>query len=144
MTIGEHLAFSLKIRRWNQSAIQQRVEELTELLEIEHLLMRYPFGLSGGESQRVALGRALASRPQILLLDEPLSALDQDTRQHMYAVLKRIHESHAITALHVTHSQMEADELADLVLRLERGKVVPTSLPSQTELLGLAGVDSEP
>ena len=105
------------------AAIQQRVEELTELLEIEHLLWRYPFGLSGGESQRVALGRALASRPQILLLDEPLSALDQDTRQHMYAVLKRIHESHAVTALHVTHSQTEADELADLVLRLDRGKI---------------------
>ena len=143
MTVREHLAFALQIRRWSQSAVQQRVEELTELLEIEHLLARYPFGLSGGESQRVALGRALAPRPEILLLDEPLSALDQDTRHHMYAVLKRIHQSQAITALHVTHSQTEADELADLVLRLDSGRVRTQSLASPSEVLGLAGMDVE-
>ena len=102
--------------------------ELAELLEIEHLLARYPQGLSGGESQRVALGRALAFRPQILLMDEPLSALDEDTRHHMYTVLKRIHASQGVTALHVTHNLAEADELADLLLRLEQGQVIARPL----------------
>ena len=84
LTVREHLAFALVIRRWSREAIRQRVDALAQLLRIEHLLERRPHGLSGGEAQRVALGRAMAMRPGVLLLDEPLGALDEDTRQEMY------------------------------------------------------------
>jgi ABC-type sugar transport system ATPase subunit len=143
MTVGEHLAFALRIRHWAAAAVRQRVRELAELLEIGHLLDRLPRGLSGGESQRVALGRALAFRPQTLLLDEPLSALDEDTRQHLYAVLRRIHVSQGVTALHVTHNRAEAEELADLVLRLERGHVVADSADSPSSRWPLAEIEAE-
>ncbi len=143
MTVREHLAFALQIRGWSSASIQERVRELAELLEIGDLLGRYPRGLSGGESQRVSLGRALAFRPQILLLDEPLSALDEDTRQHMYAVLRRIHESQAVTALHVTHNLVEADELADLVLRLQRGKITARTGGVQSIAWNTSEADSE-
>jgi ABC-type sugar transport system ATPase subunit len=143
MSVGEHLAFALRIRRWSATSIQRRVRELAELLEIEHLLDRAPHGLSGGELQRVALGRALAFRPQILLLDEPLSALDEDTRQHLYAVLRRIHVSQGVTALHVTHNRAEAEELADVVLRLERGKVVAHAPDASRSAWPLAEIEAE-
>jgi ABC-type molybdate transport system ATPase subunit len=100
------------------------VEELSDLLEIHHLLKRYPLGLSGGEAQRVALGRALSFGPRILLLDEPLSALDEETRQHMYVVLARVKHHTSVTALHVTHSLNEARALADVVLRLSGGQII--------------------
>ena len=80
MTVREHLAFAQRIRRWDAGRIDARVHELAELLGLTRLLNRRPSGLSGGESQRVALGRALSFQPRVLLLDEPLSALDDDTR----------------------------------------------------------------
>ena len=100
------------------------MQELARLLEIEPLLNRYPKFLSGGERQRVALGRALAFHPKVLLLDEPLSALDDETRHHLYEVLQRIRAHFEVTALHVTHSREEARELADRVIRIEDGKAV--------------------
>jgi ABC-type sugar transport system ATPase subunit len=124
MTVAEHLGFALQIRRVNSAITAKRVQELSSLLEIEHLLPRYPARLSGGEAQRVALGRALAFRPRILLLDEPLSALDDDTRQHMYLLLKRIREHAQVTAIHVTHNPAEAEALADCVLRVDQGGVI--------------------
>lgn len=123
MKVRDHLAFALQVRRWSKVEIDRRVEELSQLLEIEYLLDRYPRGLSGGEAQRIALGRALAFRPQILLLDEPLSALDHETREHMYDVLRRVRDSHDVTALHVTHSLHEAMELGDELLRVVDGQV---------------------
>ena len=92
MTVRQHLAFALKIRRWARDAMDQRVHELAELLGIGALLHRKPPGLSGGESQRVALGRALAFRPDILCLDEPLSALDDETRLEMYDLLETVQD----------------------------------------------------
>ena len=88
-----------------------------------HLLSRYPQGLSGGEAQRVALGRALASHPDILCLDEPLSALDQDTRGEMCDLLESVKIRTGVTILHVTHDQNEARRLADKVFRLSSGAV---------------------
>ena len=84
---------------------------------------RYPAGLSGGEKQRVALGRALAFRPGILLLDEPLSALDEETRQQMYGLLTRVKEHTHVTTLHITHNREDADHLADSVLLLAGGQI---------------------
>lgn len=123
MTVREHLAFSLVIRGWQETAIKERVRELSGLLGIGPLLERWPQGLSGGESQRVALGRALSFRPQVLLLDEPLSALDEETREDMYTLLRAVHRETGVTALHVTHSPSEAKKLAEHVLLLEGGAV---------------------
>ena len=100
-----------------------RFAAMASLLGIEHLLERSVRALSGGESQRVALGRALAFEPRVLLLDEPLSALDQETRLEMQGLLRQIKEQTGVTTLHVTHNQDEADALADRVLRLDDGVV---------------------
>jgi len=124
MTVREHLAFALVIRKADQPAIQHRVAELSRLLGIEHLLERRPHGLSGGEAQRVALGRALSVRPGILCLDEPLNALDDDTRQEMYKLLGEVQQSTGVTILHVTHNLDEAEQLADRILVLRYGKMI--------------------
>ncbi len=126
-TVRQHLGFALEVRRWPQTAIDARVDELAELLGIKRLLDRRPFGLSGGESQRVALGRALAFRPRILLLDEPLSALDDATREEMYGLLRAVQQLTGVTTLHVTHSLSEATVLADRLLVLRNGKVEVSS-----------------
>lgn len=123
MTVRQHLGFALAIRRWPRKAITQRVAQLAELLGIGHLLDRRPQGLSGGEIQRVALGRALALRPGVLLLDEPLSALDEETRSEMYDLLRAVRAESQATVLHVTHNRSEAEQLADLVLEIQDGQV---------------------
>lgn len=123
LTVREHLAFPLVIRHWKQSEIAARVADLADLLGLSKLLDRRPLGLSGGEAQRVALGRALAFRPSILCLDEPLSALDAETKAEMYKLLLSVQQREQVTALHVTHNREDADELADVILRIEDGKV---------------------
>ena len=121
LSVREHLGFALEVRRWNPKEAARRVDELTGMLGIGHLLDRRPQGLSGGESQRVALGRALAFRPGVLLLDEPLSALDEDTRAGMYELLRSVQRQTGVTALHVTHSRAEARALADRLFLYEQG-----------------------
>lgn len=123
MTVHEHLAFALQIRKRPPNEIKQRVEELSELLGITHLLNRTIHGLSGGERQRTALGRALAYNPPILCLDEPLSALDDDTRDEMCVLLKDVQRHTKATFLHITHSREEAYFLANIILRIEDGVV---------------------
>jgi molybdate/tungstate transport system ATP-binding protein len=123
MTVRENLGFALDVRGRPAAEIETRVAELAEWLEVRPLLDRQPHYLSGGEKQRVALGRALASRPPVLLLDEPLSSLDDDTRDHLVAVLARLRDTRAVTVLHVTHNRAEAARLADLVFQLENGSV---------------------
>ena len=134
LTVREHLAFALTIRKWSRAAMAQRVDELAELLGLQHLLERRPHGLSGGELQRVALGRGLAARPGILCLDEPLSALDDDTREEMCALLTAIQKQTGVTVLHVTHHLGEAERLGSKILLLKNGRVVegpPGQLESQ-------------
>jgi molybdate/tungstate transport system ATP-binding protein len=123
LTVREHLAFALAVRGWDADSTDRRVGELAELLGLRHLLGRRPQGLSGGESQRVALGRALSYRPRVLLLDEPLSALDEDTRAEMIALLRSVQRLTGVTVLHVTHGPAEARQLADRLLLLEDGVV---------------------
>ena len=131
LTVREHLAFALTIRKAEKQVIDRRVVELSDLLGIGDLLERKPTGLSGGESQRVALGRALSATPGILCLDEPLSALDHETRQDMCDLLRRIKEETGVTTLHITHNVAEAEVLADQLLHLEKGKVIsPDRLPT--------------
>jgi ABC-type sugar transport system ATPase subunit len=123
LTVREHLGFPLAIRKARASLIQERVQEMAEMLGLEDLLDRRPAGLSGGEGQRVALGRALAHHPSILCLDEPLSALDEDTREEMYALLASVRKRTEVTTLHITHNLSEADRLADRVFLLHDGKM---------------------
>ena len=123
MTVSEQIGFGLEVRREKKNRIGEVVSRLAGELGIEHLLERKVHGLSGGERQRVALGRALAVEPRVLLLDEPISALDEDMRADMMALLKRVQQEHAITVLHVTHSSREAEQLADCVLRMEDGSI---------------------
>ena len=125
MTVREHLAFAPRLRRWPRAETEERVAELAQLLGLGALLDRKPPGLSGGEAQRVALGRALAARPGILCLDEPLSALDDDTREEMYALLESVQQYTGVTTLHVTHHLGEAERLANVILLLKDGKVQP-------------------
>ena len=123
MTVHEHLAFALDIRRVPKNEIAARVDELARMLGIADLLSRRPAGLSGGERQRVALGRALSFRPRILLLDEPLSAVDEETRGEMYDLLRKVQSEVGVTALHITHSRSEAETLADRVFVLREGRI---------------------
>ena len=132
MTVRDQLAFPLAIRRCRRPDIAQRVKELAELLSIGHLLDRYPAGLSGGERQRVAIGRALSFQPQTLLLDEPLSALDDETRAQMYELLRHVQRETMVTTLHVTHHREDVAELADILLRLDQGKVEVLSVRTET------------
>jgi ABC-type sugar transport system ATPase subunit len=123
MSVYNHLAFALILRRERSEAIDRRVHELAGWLGIEHLLNRRPVGLSGGEAQRVALGRALSFHPKYLLLDEPLSSVDEEMRGSLIDVLNSIHKSGKLTVLHVTHNSAEADQLADIRFRLVEGRV---------------------
>jgi ABC-type sugar transport system ATPase subunit len=127
MTVREHLEFALYVRRWRRPAIARRVNELAQMVGLGPLLHRGVAGLSGGESQRVALGRALSFQPEILCLDEPLSALDDESRQEIIALLKKVQRDTGVTALHVTHNRQEAESLADLRLRLRDGTIVVES-----------------
>ena len=125
-TVRGHLEFALRLRKWSQTRIDRRTDELAHQLGIQHLLDRKIVGLSGGESQRVALGRALSFYPSVLLLDEPLSALDADTRNEMQELLKSLTEFHDVTTLHITHNQEEAKALADCSYSLVSGEVKPS------------------
>lgn len=122
MTVRRHLAFPLEIRRWPAEKIATRTAELADQLGIGHLLDRRPAGLSGGEAQRVALGRALSFRPTTLLLDEPLSSLDGETRAEMIALLEQVCRRGDVTTLHVTHNRNEAAALADQAWELIDGQ----------------------
>jgi ABC-type sugar transport system ATPase subunit len=121
MSVKKNIGFALKIRKWNKQKIEERVEELANLMNISHLLNRNIQGLSGGEKQRVALARALSFYPYVLCLDEPLSALDESTKQDMIDLLNKLKQSLDITVVHVTHSNSEAIKLADRILYLEKG-----------------------
>ncbi|MEQ1858990.1 MAG: ABC transporter ATP-binding protein [Chthoniobacteraceae bacterium] len=120
MTVREQLGFALRLRR---QPCDEIVSRLADELGITALLDRLPQNLSGGERQRVALGRALAAKPRVLVLDEPLSALDEELRDDLAALLKRVQREHGVTALHITHSRAEAAQLADVIFRLDDGSI---------------------
>ena len=121
MTIAQNIGFALKIRKWDKKKIRERVTELSDILGISYLLEREAHDLSGGERQRVALARALSFYPDILCLDEPLSALDDVTRNDMYDLLIKLKNNLDITILHVSHSREDALKLADKVLLITEG-----------------------
>lgn len=123
MRVDQQIEFSLKIRNCPRQARARRVKELAELLGIAGLLTRYPQGLSGGEQQRVALARALAFRPRLLCLDEPLSSLDDSTRNRLTELLREVHRLERVTVLHITHNAVEARELGTQRFRIVDGAI---------------------
>jgi len=124
MNVAENISFPLMIRKWPSGERKSRVKELANLLSIEHLLNRRPGHLSGGEKQRVALGRALSFRPQIICMDEPLSALDDKTKMDIIMLIRELKEKVNITALHISHNLKEVEMLADKILHLKDKKLV--------------------
>lgn len=125
MTVRENLAFALTVRHSPSAEVESRVAELAGRLGLTDLLDRLAVGLSGGEAQRVALGRALAFRPPVLLLDEPLNAVDEATWEQLVGLLKDVRRESPLTVLHVTHNSAEAELLGDVLLRFEDGRVRP-------------------
>jgi molybdate/tungstate transport system ATP-binding protein len=127
LTVRGNIAFGL--RRESPGQVEPRIEEVSRLLEIDHLLDRRVVGLSGGEQQRIALARALAPRPRVLLLDEPLSALDPQTRRGLRHELSSLHNQLETTTLHVTHDFEEALVLADRLAVIHEGAIVQVGPP---------------
>lgn len=121
LRVRDQVGFAPKLRGRPPAEVHRRVNRLVEQLGISPLLDRFPDMLSGGEKQRVALARALAAQPKLLLLDEPLSALDESMRAEAVSLLQRVQQEHALTVLHVTHSSSEAAALGSLHLRMEAG-----------------------
>src|ERR1041385_6788262 len=130
MTVWENVAFGLKVRKRPKPEIEHRVHELLELVQLEGLAKRFPAQLSGGQRQRMALARALAVDPEVLLLDEPFGALDARVRKELRAWLRRLHdEVHVITVL-VTHDQQEALDVADRIAVLNKGRIEQVGSPT--------------
>lgn len=131
LKVIDNVAFALKISGIGKPERHERAMELIESVQLEKMADRYPNQLSGGQQQRVALARALITKPKLLLLDEPLSALDPFLRVEMRTELKALQRQLGITFVHVTHSQEEAMALADLVLVMNAGKVEQQGTPYQ-------------
>jgi ABC-type Fe3+/spermidine/putrescine transport system ATPase subunit len=130
LTVKENIIFGLKVRHLSRSKITAALESICGVFEIRSLLNRFPGTLSGGERQRVALARALITKPEILLLDEPLSAFDVESREEMRSLLKNTQQKMGVTTLHVTHDFEEAMSLADNIVVIDQGKIVQVGKPS--------------
>src|SRR6185437_6482018 len=121
LTVGDNVAYGLRVRRLPKREIEARTREVLHLVRLEELRDRYPAQLSGGQKQRVALARAVAIRPAVLLLDEPLSALDRKLRGELQGEIRRIQQALRMTTLFVTHDQGEALSMSDRVAVMRRG-----------------------
>jgi sulfate transport system ATP-binding protein len=122
-TVRQNVAFGLELQRWKPEAIRRRVDELLQLVQLQDYGNRYPSQLSGGQRQRVSLARALAVKPDVLLLDEPFSALDAKVRKELRTWLRNLHEEMRVTTVIVTHDQEEAMEVADKIVVINRGQI---------------------
>jgi sulfate transport system ATP-binding protein len=129
LTVHDNVAFGLKIRKRPKAEIRDRVGELLQLVQLEGFADRYPAQLSGGQRQRMALARALAVEPKVLLLDEPFGALDAQVRKDLRGWLRRLHEDVPVTTVLVTHDQEEAMEVADRVAVMNEGRIEQTGKP---------------
>ena len=131
MTVWDNVAFGLKVARTDKAATRRRVDELLDLVHLDGLARRYPSELSGGQRQRMALARALAVEPKLLLLDEPFGALDVKVREELRAWLRQLHEQVNATTVFVTHDQEEAMELADQIVLINHGRVEQVGPPEE-------------
>ena len=131
MTVADNIGFGLKVLRRPQAEIKSRVEEMLALIKLPKLADRYPWQLSGGQQQRVALARALANKPQVLLLDEPLSALDAKIRVSLREDIRSLQRELGITSIFVTHDQEEALSISDRIVVMNEGRVEQIGTPSE-------------
>jgi putative spermidine/putrescine transport system ATP-binding protein len=130
MTVAENVGFPLRMRtRLSRDDARRRIGEMLGLVQLAHLGDRYPRQLSGGQQQRVAMARALVSHPRLLLMDEPLGALDKKLREQMQVEIKRIHRSVGTTVIYVTHDQTEALTMSDLVVVMHEARVAQVGTP---------------
>lgn len=129
MTVAQNIGFGLRIRKEPEAAVKERVDEMINLINLQKHASKYPFQLSGGQQQRVALARALANRPQVLLLDEPLSALDAKIRVSLRAEIRAIQKRLGITAVFVTHDQEEALSISDRIVVMNEGRIEQVGTP---------------
>jgi putative spermidine/putrescine transport system ATP-binding protein len=129
MTVAQNVGFGLKVQKKPAAEIASRVEEMLKLIKLPHLADRYPYQLSGGQQQRVALARAIATRPQVLLLDEPLSALDAKIRVSLREEIKGLQRELGITTIYVTHDQEEALSMSDRIVVMSEGRVEQVGTP---------------
>ncbi|ADG97324.1 sulfate ABC transporter, ATPase subunit [Segniliparus rotundus DSM 44985] len=131
LTVGENIAFGLKIRKQPKQQIEAKVSELLDVVGLQGLRERYPAQLSGGQRQRMALARALAVDPKVLLLDEPFGALDAKVRAELRAWLRRLHDETRVTTVLVTHDQEEALDVADQIAVLNKGRIEQVDAPAK-------------
>ncbi|MQT14521.1 ABC transporter ATP-binding protein [Segnochrobactrum spirostomi] len=131
LSVRDNVAFPLRVRQLEKRAIAERVEEMLALVGLDKLAARKPRELSGGQQQRVALARALAYSPRLLLLDEPLSALDRSLRENMQRELKRLHRETGVTFIFVTHDQEEAYAMSDRIAVFQNGSIVQIGAPRE-------------
>ncbi|WP_172580685.1 ABC transporter ATP-binding protein [Vibrio harveyi] len=131
MTIAENLAFPLKVRKLDSETIESKVQSALDMVELGHVASRYPKQLSGGQQQRVALARALVFEPKLVLMDEPLGALDKQLREQMQMEIKHLHEKLGITILYVTHDQDEALTMSDRIAVFNHGEVQQLAPPTE-------------
>jgi sulfate/thiosulfate transport system ATP-binding protein len=131
MTVHDNVAFGLTVRKRPKSEIRPRVEELLGLVRLDGLAERYPSQLSGGQQQRMALARALAVQPKVLLLDEPFGALDAQVRGELREWLRRLHEEIHVTTIFVTHDQEEAMEVSEQIVVMNKGKIEQAGTPHE-------------
>jgi sulfate transport system ATP-binding protein len=131
MTVFENVAFGLRVRKRPKAEIRSRVHELLSLVQLDGFAERYPSQLSGGQRQRMALARALAVQPEVLLLDEPFGALDARVRAELRAWLRRLHDEMRVTTVLVTHDQEEAMDVADSIVLMNSGRVEQIGSPRE-------------
>ena len=131
LTIGQNIGFGLQIRKLPKEEINQRIDEMLELVHLESHKDKYPYQLSGGQQQRIALTRALAIKPRVLLLDEPLSALDAKIRVELRLEIRRIQQTLGITTIYVTHDQEEALLISDRVVVMSQGHIEQIGSPDR-------------
>ena len=130
MTVAENIAFPLKMRKLDSASAGKRTMEALELVRLPHLAQRFPKELSGGQQQRIALARCLVYKPAIVLMDEPLGALDKKLRDHMQLEIKRIHRELGTTIVYVTHDQEEAMTMSDRICLMNGGRIEQLGTPS--------------
>jgi molybdenum ABC transporter ATP-binding protein len=131
LSVEENIAFGLKLRKCPKASIKEKVNDIAEIVGVTHLLERKPQTLSGGEQQKVALARALVTEPEVLLLDEPLSALDPETKEMMQQELREVHRRTKVTIIHVTHDFEEAIALGERVAVLNNGCIAQIGAPEE-------------
>jgi iron(III) transport system ATP-binding protein len=129
MTVEQNVAFGLELRKLPREEVRRRVAEMLDVVHMGHLAARYPAELSGGQQQRVALARAIVIKPQVLLLDEPLSNLDANLREEMRFEIRRLHDEFRITTVYVTHDQAEAMVTSDRIAVMNQGRIEQVADP---------------